>query len=131
MVVFGIDHVSRQFHPTSVVMHPVDRSGLSGHHQPAGAKPTQLSNCIQPSHFLEHRRLPGVGRGDGGMLQQLQVEGLGPGVQQPGPGGRHHHRIDHQVGQPSRRGIVAHHGDDVEIGQHAGFDRGHRQVIQH
>ncbi len=79
----------------------------------------------------EHRRLAPVGSDDERMRdEQFDIGPLGVRVEQALPGRRHHDRIHDEVGQPALGGQI---GDDGHVGgggQHAGLDRGDREVVE-
>ena len=102
------------------------------HHHVAGAPgPDQLGRLGhgRHAHQLVHvdagqgGRLPQVGGDHEGVGEQaLEVRRQPVGRHQRLPAGGDQHRVDDQLGQPSRRGQIGHDVDDAPVGQHAGLD---------
>ena len=76
-------------------------------------------------------RLPQVGRGDQGVGQQVAPVGVDALlVQEDPPGGGHHDRVHHQVGEVAGGGPAPDDLDDPAGAEQSGLDRPHRQVVE-
>lgn len=79
----------------------------------------------------QHLCLAQVRGEDAGVWQQrLDVERLRLGIEQAIAAGGHHHGVDDEVRQSTRRRELRDRGDDGGRGEHAGLHRGDGQVLE-